>query len=165
MSVNFQVNDKRLRTWLILHQAYNMLIKVEDLIFPRAGITSQQHSVLMAMKYIEGPVTPSIIAHWLDRSTNSITTLVDRMEKAGLVKRQRNKEDRRSIKLVMTKQGKEVLKESTKIGRQAVDEVLGGIPEEELDTLIELLEKVRNKAFSHIYPGKTIKEAKAKAIV
>jgi MarR family transcriptional regulator, organic hydroperoxide resistance regulator len=161
MVVISKFNNTRLKTWLLLHKTYNLAVKVEDNVFAKVGLTSQQHAVLMAMKYNEGPITPSCIAHWLNLNTNTISTLVDRMEKIGLVKRKRDLRDRRSVRLVMTKKGKEALDAATNTGWQVILELFG-FPEEELKTLTTLLETVRGKALNYINPGKTILEAKTK---
>ena len=162
MAVKFKLDDPQLSAWLLLHQTYNMVVKIEDTVLARIGISNQKYAALIAMKYIEGPVTPSDIAHWLDRNTNTITTLVDRMEKNGLVKRQRNMHDRRSVRLVMTKKGKETLEAATKIGWQVVQDVLGELSEDELRRLSQMLEMVRCRAFDYLNPGKVMEEAKIK---
>jgi DNA-binding MarR family transcriptional regulator len=162
MAVKFKLDNPQLSTWLLLHQTHNLVVKVEDAVFAKMGISNQKHAVLMAMKYIEGPVTPSDIAHWLDRNTNTITTLVDRMEKSGLVRRQRDLRDRRSVRLVMTRKGKETLKAATRIGWEVVQEVLEELSEDELRALSTLLETVRSKAFDYLNPGKVMEEAKMK---
>ncbi len=162
MPVRFTFDNPLLRTWLLLHQTYNLVVKAEDAVFAKVGLTTQHHAVLIAMKYIESPVTPSDIAHWLDRNTNTITTLVDRMEKDGLVKRARDLRDRRSVRLVMTEKGKEVLDQATVLGWQLVQDILQGLSEEELRALTRLLEAVRGKAFDYLNPGEVMEEVKPK---
>ncbi len=162
MSVKFAFDNPLLRTWLLLHQTSNLVVKAEDAVFAKDQLTSQQHAVLLAMKYIEGPVTPSVIAHWLDRNTNTITTLVDRIEKQGLVKRVRDLRDRRSVRLEMTAKGKEAIDRATVTGWQLVEDILGGLSEDDLRTLINLLEIVRGRAFDYLNPGKALEEVKPK---
>lgn len=45
----------------------------------------------------EGPAKPNVIAAELGLTTGSVTTLLDRLEKAGLAKRERDPNDRRGI--------------------------------------------------------------------
>ncbi len=162
MPVKFTFDNPLLRTWLLLHQTSNLVVKAEDAVFGKEQLTSQQHAVLLAMKYIEGPVTPSVIGHWLDRNTNTITTLVDRLEKDGLVKRVRDLRDRRSVRLEMTAKGKEAIDRATVTGWQLVEDILGGLSEDDLRTLINLLEIVRGRAFDYLNPGKALEEVKPK---
>lgn len=158
MAVRFMFDNQLLRTWLLLHQTYSLLVKAEDSVFAKVGLTTQHHAVLIAMKYLESPVKPSDIAHWLDRNTNTITTLLDRMEKDGLIKRVRDLRDRRSIRLVMTETGEKALNQATALAWPLVQGILQELSEDEMRTLGNLLEKVRGKAFNHLNPRKVIKE-------
>ncbi len=126
--------------------------------FAKVGITTQQHAVLIAIKYINDPVTPTDVANWLDRNTNAITLIVDRMEKYGLVKRVRNLRDRRSLRLVMTRKGGKLLKQATVPAWELVQELLSCLSEEELKTFNRIMGKVREKAFQYLYPGEVMEE-------
>jgi MarR family 2-MHQ and catechol resistance regulon transcriptional repressor len=165
MPVKFLFDEPRLKAWLLCRQTYNLVLKCEDAVFAKVGLTTQQHAVLMAIKYIRNPVTPSDIAHWLDRNTNSISLIVDRMEKDGLVKRVRDLRDRRSLRLVMTSKGKEIFGQATMIGWVLVQEILSCLTEEDLETLGNLMERIRGKAFEYINPGKTIEVIKTNEAV
>lgn len=78
MPVKFGFKNPFMMTWLLLHQTYNSILKCEDRVFSKHGITTEQHSVLIAIKYIKPPVTPTEVARWLDRNTNSVSLIVDR---------------------------------------------------------------------------------------
>ena len=116
MPVKFQFTDQRLKTWLLCHQTYDSVFKCEEAVFAKEGLTTQQHAVLIAIKYIDDPVTVSEVAHWLDRNPNGISMLVDRMVRDGLVKRTRGLRDRRAVRLSMTNKGKEILEQATMSG-------------------------------------------------
>ncbi len=116
MPVKFGSDDSLLKVWLLLYQAYNSIGKCEDRVFSKHGITTEQHNVLMAIKHIDGPVTPTEVGRWLGQGTNSVTMIVHRMVKAGLVKRIRDLHDRRSVRLVITSRGKEILDRATVAG-------------------------------------------------
>lgn len=150
MSVKNNLDSPQLKVWLLLHRNCSLITKAEDAVYATIDLTTQHQAVLLAMKYIRGPVTPGIIAQWLDRNTNSITTLVDRMEKVGLVRRVRNMRDRRSVRLVMTKKGKKALDEAEVLGWQLVQDILRIFSEKQLESLSELLQMVRNSTMDYI---------------
>lgn len=158
MPVKFAFKEARLMTWLLCHQTFNLVSKCEDVMFAKAGTTTQQHAVLMAIKYINDPVKPTDVASWLDRNTNAITLIIDRMERDGLVKRVRDLRDRRSLRLIMTQKGEELLEQTTIPGWELVEEILSCLSEEELKTFNSIMEKVREKAFQYLYPGKSMEE-------
>jgi DNA-binding MarR family transcriptional regulator len=160
MPVKFGLENTYMRTWLLLHQTYNSILKCENKVFNKYGITNEQHSVLMAIKYINKPVTPTEVAKWLDRNTNSISLIVDRMVKAGLLSRKKDLRDHRAVRLVITESGKKVTDRATVAGWVLVQEMLSPLSEKEMRNLAELLEKVRDKAFSYLNPGEIMEEIK-----
>jgi len=162
MPVKFAFDNPLLRAWLLLHQTYNLILKSEDAVFAKVGLTTQQHGVLMAIKYIQDPVTPTDVSNWLDRNPNGISMLLYRMEKDGLVSRVRDLRDRRSVRLVITERGNEIFGQATIIGWQLVEKMLSDLPEEDLWTLISLLEKVREQGFKNLNLGEAMEEIKIK---
>ena len=160
MPVKFSFNNPYLKTWLLLHQTYNLILRSEDNVFSKAGITTQQHSVLMSIRHMQTPVTPTEVANWLDRNPNGISMLIDRMEKDGLVKRIRDLDDRRSVRLEITQKGNEKLDQATFTGWQLIEKILSAVQEDELLLLTNLLEKVREKAFENLNPDKNMAEIK-----
>ena len=160
MPVNFQFMDQRLQTWPLCHQTYDSIYRCEEAVFAKKGLSTQQHAVLIAIKHIERPVTVSELAHWLERNQNGISTLVDRMVKDGLVSRKRDLPDRRSVRLVMTKKGKDLMEQATMSGWELVQEILSCLSDEDLRTLNGTLERMREKAFGYLNPDKSLEEVK-----
>ncbi len=164
MPVKFQFTNQRLMTWLLCRQTYNLVFKCEDAVFVKAGLTTQKHAVLAAVNYIDDPVTVTEVANWLDRNPNGISTLVDRMEKDCLVKRIRNLRDRRSVRLIMTRKGKDIFEQATISGWELTQEILSCLSDEDVRTLNSLFERLREKAFEYLNPGKVMEEIKIKRV-
>jgi diphthamide synthase (EF-2-diphthine--ammonia ligase) len=80
------------------------------------------------------------------------------MVKAGLIRRIRDLRDRRSVRLVITSNGKDILDRATVAGWELVQEVLSRLSEEEMRTLTRLLETVREKSFEYLNPGQAMEE-------
>lgn len=158
MPVKFTMGHPVLRAWALYHQTYNLLYRCEEVMFSKVGLTPQKYMVLMAIRLIEEPVTVSDVAQWLDRNTNSISLIVDRMKKDSLVARTRNLGDRRTVRLSLTQKGKEKLDEANIPGWDLVQEMMSPLSEKELNTFAGLLEVVRKKAFEYLNPGETMKE-------
>jgi len=158
MPVKFAISDPTLKAWILLRQTYIAVSKCEEAAFAKVGITLQQYKVLMAIKYISDPVTPTDVARWLDRNSNSITLIIDRMEKDGLVERVRNLRDRRALRLVITPKGQEIFDRATKPGWELMKRLMSCFSEEELQMFDGLLEKLGEKAFEELAPGKPMEE-------
>lgn len=160
MAVKFGFDNSLLRAWLLLHQTYNLIAKCEDRVFSKHGITTEQHNVLMAIEHIDDPVTPTEIGQWLDRNTNSISMIVARMVKAGLVKKTRDLHDGRSVRLTITRRGKKILDRVTVPGCWVATEMLSRLSEGDMRTLIKLLETVKDQAIEYLNPGESVEEIK-----
>lgn len=75
-----------------------------------AGVEPQQHQLMLAVKALEPePAGIGQLAQRLLLRHHSVVGLVDRLEQAGLVKRERSTEDRRSAQVLLTGKGSEVL--------------------------------------------------------
>ena len=80
------------------------------------GIEPQQHQLLLAVKGIPDGEEPRIayLAERLQVQHHSAVELVDRMEKKGLITRNRGESDRREVHVQLTAQGDRVLDELTR---------------------------------------------------
>ena len=158
MPVKFGFDNPLLKTWLLIHQTYNLVLRCEDAVFAKEGLTTEHHSVLMAIKFIGSQATVTDVARWLDRKANTISLLADRMEKRGLLRRARDLRDRRLVRLVMTTEGEEVFERATIAGWELVQQMLSSLSEKEQLVLSDLLEVVRQRAFEYLSPGETMEE-------
>jgi DNA-binding MarR family transcriptional regulator len=115
----------------------------ETLLAHHGELTLQQYNVLRILRGAGERGLPTLdIAERMIERTPGITRLVDRLEKKGLVERQRSTEDRRQVVVRLTRAGRDAL---TPIDR-AIDkldaEVLGKLNQTELKQLLKLLERV-----------------------
>ena len=77
---------------------------------------SYQQYVVMAVVACSKPLVSHVtIARKIQRNQNSVTTIVDRTEKQGLLVRTRSKEDRREVYVKLTAKGKKALDKGLKL--------------------------------------------------
>jgi DNA-binding MarR family transcriptional regulator len=160
MPIKFRFDDVDKGAWILLRQAYNLIFRCEDRVFSEFDLTTEQHTVLMAVKNISGPVRITDIARWLDRSVNSVSMIIDRMVKAGLVKRTRDRKDRRTVFVTLTKKAEDAYVPATKAGWGLIQEILSPLASEDKRTLIKLLETVRDRTYDYLEPGGVVEEVK-----
>jgi len=158
MTMNFESENLVLRLWFLMHRVRDVLMTCEDQVFGEYDLTSEQYSVLMTIKYLREPVRVTDIARWLERSTNSISMIVDRMVKAGLLRRVRDRKDRRVVNVFITSKGEKALKPASVTGLEFIREVLSPLSYEDRRTLVSLLETVKYKAFKYLDPGIDVEE-------
>lgn len=106
-----------------------------------SGITGSQFFVLKKIN-AKGRLTVSEVAEELGVSLSAITALVDRLVKSGLVVRSRDDQDRRLVWLEATTQGKDVLGKCESGRRKVAMKYFGKLPEEDIEKLIEIYEKL-----------------------
>jgi MarR family transcriptional regulator, organic hydroperoxide resistance regulator len=160
MKVNFESAELVLRLWRQVYQTYTLLKQSEDQIFGEHGLTTEQYGVLVAIGYLGSPVKVTDLARWLERSTNSISMIVDRMVKAGLVRRVRSTGDRRVVHVVNTSKGKVALKPATLASLEVVQKILSPLSYEDRSTLLSLLGTIKYEILEYLNPGVDIQEIK-----
>jgi len=158
MKTNLEVTNTDLRFWYLIHRTRDAFRICEDQIFREHGLTTEQYAVLATMKYLGNPTRPTDVANWLERSTNSISVIIERMVKAGLIKRVRDKSDRRVVRLTITSKGENALKPATSAGLEFIQKVLSPLSREDRHTLATLLEMLKYEAFKYSNPGGTTEE-------
>jgi DNA-binding MarR family transcriptional regulator len=141
-----------LRLWLLLHRVRDVLVQCEDSVFSECGITLEQFTVLGQVKGQGGPMRIIDLARVLERGPNSVSTLVDRMVKAGLVKRTRGKVDRRVVRVSLTSKGENAIKLATPAGWEFIQKILSPLSSKDKDALASILETVKCEAFACVHP-------------
>lgn len=110
------------------------------------GATPTQYNVL---RILRGAAPRGLcreeIRERLISQVPDVTRLLDRMEHAGLVERERDEADRRQVTTRITTEGLRVLAALDRPITQIHEEQLGHMTRAELRTLIELLAKARQK--------------------
>jgi DNA-binding MarR family transcriptional regulator len=85
---------------LASRRIYRAIDAIDYEISERLGI---HRNDLRALNLLEdGPLTPRVIGESIGLTSGSVTALIDRLEKAGLVERRSSETDRRSIEVGIT---------------------------------------------------------------
>ena len=160
MPVKFKFQDLDKGAWVLLRQVYSLILKCQDQVFGEYGLTTEQHTLLMAVRNIDGPVRITDIGRWLDRTPNSVSMLVDRMVKAGLVRRVRDRKDRRTVFVSMTAKAEKAYAPATTAGWALIQEILSPLSNEDKRTLTRLLELLRNQGYDYLGTGEITEEVR-----
>jgi DNA-binding MarR family transcriptional regulator len=163
MAVNSEQERTVLRLWLLLRRVGDALNICLDLVYSKYGITNEQSGVLAAIKS-RGPLRISDLSSILERSPNSISMLVDRMVKGGLVKRTRDKKDRRTVFVTMTDKGRQVIDPAVPEGWQLIHKVLSPLSYDQQSGLADMLETVRCELVRCLNPEMDMTEILEKSL-
>jgi DNA-binding MarR family transcriptional regulator len=124
----------------LLGRARLKLAKALDIALADFGITHAQGSIVLMLssgKYS----TAADLTRELYTDSASMTRMVDRLEKRGLISRVRKSDDRRVIDLVLTPDGRELGQRLPAVYAAVINRSFAGFSADELATLRSLLRK------------------------
>jgi DNA-binding MarR family transcriptional regulator len=102
--------DEYYELWLLLSQTRSAIFKARHKKFGRYMHSNQAAALVMIWRY-NGQATPAILANLLFLEPHSISELVDRMQKKGLVTKTRDKDRGNVVRISMTDQGQQICSE------------------------------------------------------
>lgn len=136
-SIKAEVAVSILRTAALIERHFAQVVA-------RTGVTTQQYNVLRILRGAGEEGLPTLVIR--DRMIHAapgITRLLDKLEKAGLARRERTSPDRRQVFCYITQRGLEVLEQLDVEMREADEIAVGSLTEPEQRQLLKLLEGVR----------------------
>ncbi|THF81191.1 MarR family winged helix-turn-helix transcriptional regulator [Cohnella fermenti] len=125
------------RSWLKLSKDWSTEMDAE--LAPQ--LTAGQLQVLELLKQFE-PMKPSDLLPYLETTPAAVTTLLDRMERNGLVRRDRDEQDRRIVWVRMTDLGRSEAERGLKVRSDIVTRSLERLSLHNRQLLIYLIGKV-----------------------
>lgn len=98
--------------------------------------------LLIDLLWNQGPMSQQDLADRMKKDKNSVTKLIDAIERKGLVVRQQNPTDRRSNTIILTDLAQNLKEDAKEKGISILDRMLTGIEEDELRNFLETLRKL-----------------------
>lgn len=136
-------------TFLAIARAYDALSAEAQRFFEPQGITSQQFNVLRIL-YVrdeDGAGVPcSLVAERMLNRVPDITRLLDRLERAELVERQRCGTDRRVVRARLTERGHALVEELHQPLLALHERLASSLDESEQKTLVSLLQRLTRQS-------------------
>jgi len=87
-------------------------------------------------------LSPSVLAKEMMLSTSAMTNRLDRLEKGGLIKRTRDVNDRRGLKIILTDDGYKLADDMIKSHVQTEENMLQALSDQERNDLRKILIKI-----------------------
>jgi len=118
----------------------------------------EQYTILVAIKHIGGTARPTDIAQWIGRSKNSVSMIVDRMVTADLLRRVRDRIDRRVVKVSITSKAENALKPASRAGWEFIQKITSSLAYEDKHAYIRVHEELRYEILKYLNPGVNVEE-------
>ena len=141
---------EQLADWRVfLETAYALIDILDAELQAERGITLSWYDALVHLEEANDGLPMNEVASRILLSKSGLTRVIDRMEEAGLVRRERPPDDRRVIKVLITPAGLETLQAARAVHRRGIQEhFVRHLNQRELTGLAHALENVRD----HVRP-------------
>jgi DNA-binding MarR family transcriptional regulator len=110
------------------------------------GLTPAQERALRMITRSEEPLRMTDLADRLGIVPRSVTTVIDALEEAGLVRREIDPHNRRAIRLHLTDRGLGVRDDMREARRRAAEDLFAPLSSDDRKALVELLSQLDNKS-------------------
>ncbi|EOT46983.1 MULTISPECIES: fatty acid biosynthesis transcriptional regulator FabT [Enterococcus] len=140
MSENFeQIND-------LLVEVFNDILVIEESELKKSQFNdlsiTEMHTIEAVGMYKKKTTTE--VARELSVTVGTLTIAVNRLVKKGYVERIRSEDDRRVVKLGLTKKGKLLYRVHQHFHREMIRSVVKGMDKDEVSALLQALDSLHN---------------------
>jgi len=104
------------------------------------NLTVPQFYTLIALINLGGSATMGVLSQELNQVSATMTGIIDRLVREGLVERSRSDEDRRAVLVTLTPQGYKVVEKAWAQSLNALDTALARLNETELNAATRLID-------------------------
>lgn len=106
-------------------------------------VTPEQYLVLDIL-WDNQPLSQQKIADMIQKDKNSVTKIIDSLEKKNLVSRMVDKKDRRINIIELTKEGRDLEKIATEVAIKFMNDTIQDIDERDLDSFVKVMRQMKN---------------------
>jgi DNA-binding MarR family transcriptional regulator len=141
MKMEYQMGFLLSRATWAMNNFVNRMLRESNL----GDISVAYFAVLQALWENDG-LSISDLGERAQLEKSTMTSLIDRMEGAGLVRREDHPTDRRAYKICLTARGKELEEKLDQVTSRTYQHLTRGIPEKDLQKSIEVCKKLIENA-------------------
>jgi len=123
----------------------------------QSGLTMGQFGVMEALLHL-GPMCQHTLAEKLLRSGGNVTLVIDNLEKHGWVRRERQKDDRRLVKIYLTPKGERLIARVFPGHAEAVAQEMSRLTPAEQETLRRICRKLGESDVEELCKERSKKE-------
>ncbi len=106
------------------------------------NITPEQYLV-MDILWENQSLSQQNIADVIQKDKNSVTKIIDSLEKKNFVSRVVDKKDRRINRIELTKEGEALEKNTTEVAIKFMNDTIAGIDNQDLNTFVDVMRKLK----------------------
>ena len=96
----------------------------------------------LSLIFLKGLSTPSELSRYTGLTSGATTAMLDRLEKAHLIERRRNPQDRRGTLIILTNERTQEIAAMFTSGRDAINNLTSSYSESELETIADYFRRL-----------------------
>jgi DNA-binding MarR family transcriptional regulator len=144
----YSADDADQDLWLLLTHARYAIFRAREKELQRYGVSPEQVGLLFVVQALGNKATPAVLSRHIIRQPHTVSALVDRMARRGLVKKVKDLDRKNLVRVVMTEKGQKTYDISTKRG--PIHRILNTLSEDEKKVFKDMLERLLAKARKEI---------------
>ena len=145
------VRDQLFSLWMLLTETQHLVCILSDIGLSKFDLTRQQVLILSVTTFLGDKATPNRIAQLTFLKRNTVSELINRMAKKGLLKKIYVSEGRARVKVRLTKRGEQAYHQALK-ERELIAGLMLSLSKDERQQLKSCLEKLRISALKQLDP-------------
>jgi DNA-binding MarR family transcriptional regulator len=142
--------------WALLYQTFGSLQKLTERALLPLGLSAPQVFLMGMLYWDPTPLVPARARTTVLLEAQSLSGLVDRLVRAGLINRDPHPKDRRKVLLTLTNVGRERYLKADAVHREVAESFFDGLTQREIVQFRRLAHKLRSSAYRQLglRPGK-----------
>lgn len=148
---DYRFSDAGLTTWVLLRQTWTALFKVAEAKLRKTGLSPEQLDVLWSCMGATAPLTPAEISRRIFRESQTVTGLLDRLERDGLLVRIPKRKGRPFTQVQLTPAGQKACEPAIGVAKELITRLMSVLSEEEHKQLQELLRVLFQKGVEELH--------------
>jgi DNA-binding MarR family transcriptional regulator len=140
-------DDEYFALWILIAQTKDGLLRARERDYARYGISNDRRAVLFVIQNNGGSAAPVEIARSLFRELHSVTEMIKRMEKDGLLIRSKGS-GRSRVEVRLTEKGLDVFNQS--LHNETDKRIFSVLNKKERDLLASYLWRVRERVLQDL---------------
>lgn len=136
--------DKEYDLWILISRVYHMIAKLRNMEMNRYDILPVQAYILFILRAMGNETTPAELSRFVYQQRSSVSDILNRMEKQGLITKEKKLDGKGRVLVKMTDKGEKALQLSEQ--REHLHNVMSVLDEKKRQQLESILELLRDKA-------------------
>ncbi len=142
---DYNFPDATMTTWVLLRQTWSAMEKAAERRLAKTGLTPEQVHVLWICRDYPGLLTTAQIARLLSRQSQTVTGLLNRLERKGLLKRVPRRKGKPFTEIKITDKGTEAVGPAIEVARALMKEIMSTLSAREHEDVQRVLRVLQRK--------------------